>query len=106
MKSPDQTHTPTDIQFHLYLSFLHGHTADVALHTKGGSWEAVYQLHRVVLIQAVSDSITYSEISHRTSAPRDSSVPCLLPDFSSRINMSVTYPLATHQIEWTFTLTI
>ncbi|KAF8530998.1 hypothetical protein JB92DRAFT_2782164 [Gautieria morchelliformis] len=53
MKSPTtQTPTPTDIQSHLYLSFLHGHTADVALHTKGEGWAVVYQLHRVVLIQA------------------------------------------------------
>lgn len=45
--------TPKDIQSHLYSSFLLGHTADVSLHVTGG-WEAIYHLHRVVLIQAVS----------------------------------------------------
>ena len=56
MNSPG--HTPNEIQSHLYLSFLHGHTADVALHAKGQSWEAIYQLHRVVLIQAVSNMLS------------------------------------------------
>jgi hypothetical protein len=45
--------SPADLQQHLYTSLLQGHTADVALRVRG-SWEAVYQLHRVVLIQAVS----------------------------------------------------
>ncbi|KZS90303.1 hypothetical protein SISNIDRAFT_457831 [Sistotremastrum niveocremeum HHB9708] len=39
------------LQSHLYLSFLNGSTADVALHVSG-TWDAVYYLHRVVLIQA------------------------------------------------------
>ncbi|KAI5115949.1 hypothetical protein M0805_003114, partial [Coniferiporia weirii] len=43
--------SPTDIQSHLYHAFLHGRTADVALRVRG-SWEGVYRLHRVVLIQA------------------------------------------------------
>ncbi|KAF8588415.1 hypothetical protein K439DRAFT_1335342 [Ramaria rubella] len=50
MNSPGTT--PTDIQSHLYRSFLNGHTADVSLHTRGAGWEVIYQLHRVVLIQA------------------------------------------------------
>jgi len=33
---------------------LKGYTADVSLHARGADWEAVYNLHRVVLIQAVS----------------------------------------------------
>jgi hypothetical protein len=45
--------SPTDLQSHLYASFLAAKTADVTLHVRG-SWEAVYQLHRVILIQAVS----------------------------------------------------
>ncbi|GJJ13924.1 hypothetical protein Clacol_008181 [Clathrus columnatus] len=45
-------YTPNEIQSHLYLSFLHGYTSDVSLHVKARSWEAIYQLHRVVLIQA------------------------------------------------------
>ncbi|KAA1468411.1 hypothetical protein DENSPDRAFT_878089 [Dentipellis sp. KUC8613] len=40
-----------DIQAHLYSSFLERKTADVALRVRG-TWEAVYKLHRVVLIQA------------------------------------------------------
>ena len=46
-------HSPRNLQDHLYASFLEGSTADVALHISG-SWHAVYRLHRVVLIQAVS----------------------------------------------------
>lgn len=41
------------LQSHLYLAFLQGRTADVALRIRG-SWHAVYNLHRVVLIQSVS----------------------------------------------------
>ncbi|KAG5721985.1 hypothetical protein E4T56_gene18457 [Termitomyces sp. T112] len=40
-----------DIQNHLYTSFLEGSTADVALCVHG-TWDAVYKLHRVVLIQS------------------------------------------------------
>ncbi|KAG6852517.1 hypothetical protein C0991_011264 [Blastosporella zonata] len=40
-----------DIQNHLYTSFLEGSTADVALRVHG-SWDAIYKLHRVVLIQS------------------------------------------------------
>ncbi|KAF4572438.1 hypothetical protein EYR36_006943 [Pleurotus pulmonarius] len=43
--------SPVDIQHHLYLSFLDGQTADVALKVNG-TWHAVYKLHRVVLIQS------------------------------------------------------
>jgi len=46
-------HPPRNLQDHLYASFLEGDTPDVALHISG-SWHAVYRLHRVVLIQAVS----------------------------------------------------
>ena len=46
-------YSPRSLQDHLYASFLEGSTADVALHISG-SWQAVYKLHRVVLIQAVS----------------------------------------------------
>ncbi|KAJ6626959.1 hypothetical protein B0H10DRAFT_1997416 [Mycena sp. CBHHK59/15] len=42
-----------DIQRHLYASFLHARTPDVALRVKG-AWHAIYRLHRVVLIQAAS----------------------------------------------------
>ena len=48
-------HSPKNLQNHLYASFLEGNTADVALHISG-SWQAVYKLHRVVLIQAVSSN--------------------------------------------------
>lgn len=44
--------TPTEIQSHLFDAFLSGRTADVSLRVRG-SWEGLYRLHRVVLIQAV-----------------------------------------------------
>ncbi|KAG6857655.1 hypothetical protein H0H87_010224 [Tephrocybe sp. NHM501043] len=43
--------SPADLQNHLYTSFLEGSTADVALRVHG-SWDAIYKLHRVVLIQS------------------------------------------------------
>lgn len=46
----------SDLQRHLYASFLEGKTADVSLRING-SWRATYRLHRVVLIQAVSPFI-------------------------------------------------
>ncbi|KAB5594327.1 hypothetical protein CTheo_2257 [Ceratobasidium theobromae] len=44
-------HSPQLIQSHLYQMFLAGHTADVALVVRG-SWQAQYNLHRVILIQS------------------------------------------------------
>ncbi|OAX43645.1 hypothetical protein K503DRAFT_680670 [Rhizopogon vinicolor AM-OR11-026] len=40
-----------DLQQHIYNSLLESRTADVALHVRG-TWEAIYKLHRVVLIQS------------------------------------------------------
>lgn len=40
-----------DLQQHIYNSLLESRTADISLHVKG-TWEAVYKLHRVVLIQS------------------------------------------------------
>lgn len=51
--------TPADLQSHLYQSFLSRKTADVALRIRG-SWHAVYKLHRVILIQAVSRGLVHS----------------------------------------------
>ncbi|KAI0935786.1 hypothetical protein AcV5_004111 [Taiwanofungus camphoratus] len=51
--SPTRGPTPSELQMHLYESFLQRKTADVALRIRG-SWRAIYKLHRVVLIQAVS----------------------------------------------------
>ncbi|KII86349.1 hypothetical protein PLICRDRAFT_286514 [Plicaturopsis crispa FD-325 SS-3] len=50
MRSPGPS--PVDIQNHLYLSFLSGSTADVALRVHSVHWSALYRLHRVVLIQS------------------------------------------------------
>lgn len=50
MSSPP--HSPRNIQNHLYQMFLEGQTADVAVVIRG-SWEALYNLHRVILIQSV-----------------------------------------------------
>jgi hypothetical protein len=41
-----------DLQQHIYNSLLESRTADVSLHIRG-TWEAIYKLHRVVLIQSV-----------------------------------------------------
>ncbi|KAI0044370.1 hypothetical protein FA95DRAFT_1597434 [Auriscalpium vulgare] len=49
MTSPGTS--PADFQAHIYNSFLEGSTADVALRVRG-TWDALYKLHRVVLIQA------------------------------------------------------
>lgn len=43
----------SDIQSHLYASLLQASTYDVALRVSG-TWDAIYKLHRVVLIQSVS----------------------------------------------------
>ncbi|KIJ68821.1 hypothetical protein HYDPIDRAFT_165507 [Hydnomerulius pinastri MD-312] len=40
-----------DLQQHIYNSLLESRTADIALRVRG-TWEAVYKLHRVVLIQS------------------------------------------------------
>lgn len=50
MNSPGPT--ATDIQSHLYNSFIQGSTHDVAIRVSG-NWSALYKLHRVVLIQSV-----------------------------------------------------
>lgn len=46
------TLSSADLQQHIYNSLLESRTADVALHVHG-TWEAIYKLHRVVLIQSV-----------------------------------------------------
>jgi hypothetical protein len=51
--------SPVDLQSHLYTSLLEARTADVALRVRG-TWQAIYRLHRVVLIQAVSPTIAQS----------------------------------------------
>ena len=50
-----------ELQSHLYKSFLEGIEADVTLHIKG-SFEASYDLHRVILTQAVSIHPVYLEL--------------------------------------------
>ncbi|CAA7260014.1 unnamed protein product [Cyclocybe aegerita] len=49
MHSPGPS--PSDIQSHLYTSFIQASTYDVAIRVSG-TWNAVYRLHRVVLIQS------------------------------------------------------
>ncbi|QRW05007.1 hypothetical protein RhiLY_04006 [Ceratobasidium sp. AG-Ba] len=44
-------HSPRYIQNHLYQMFLEGQTADVSVVIRG-SWQALYRLHRVILIQS------------------------------------------------------
>ena len=55
-------HSPAALQSHIYTAFLERRTADVALHVRG-SWHAIYKLHRVVLIQAVSN-LSWQRIVH------------------------------------------
>src|ERR1700691_4685510 len=62
---PSVSISPIDIQSHLYTSLLEARTADVALKVRG-SWKAVYRLHRVVLIQAVSPTVLRSWNVHST----------------------------------------
>lgn len=61
----------SDIQSHLYSSFLQASTYDVAICVTG-NWRAVYKLHRVVLIQSVIPSpclvIISLIISYRVSS--------------------------------------
>jgi hypothetical protein len=57
MNSPGPS--ATDIQSHLYNSFIHACTYDVAIRVSGRTWRAVYKLHRVVLIQSVRTAFTY-----------------------------------------------
>lgn len=86
MSSPGPS--SADIQTHIYNSFLEGKTADVALHVQG-SWNAIYKLHRVVLIQAVrkahcSDVSGAGELTVASNDYRGSSVACLMAGSRSR----------------------
>lgn len=45
-----------DLQQHIYNSLLESRTADVSLHVYG-TWEAIYKLHRVILIQSVRKAL-------------------------------------------------
>ncbi|KAJ1311644.1 hypothetical protein OPQ81_010120 [Rhizoctonia solani] len=66
-------HSPRHIQNHLYQMFLEGQTADVAVVVRG-SWQALYNLHRVILIQ--SDYFrTLFTMGYRESAPKSRLVP-------------------------------
>ena len=71
-----------DIQGHLYTSFLQGSTADVAIRVQG-SWDAIYNLHRVVLIQSVSTPLLRPSSSLLSYPSRDSSAPSSPPAFSN-----------------------
>jgi hypothetical protein len=53
----------TDIQSHLYNSFIHASTYDVAIRVSGRTWRAIYKLHRVVLIQSVRSYILQAVFS-------------------------------------------
>lgn len=49
--SPGTSPPHVGLQQHIYKSLLESRTADVALHVRG-TWQAVYNLHKVVLIQS------------------------------------------------------
>ncbi|KEP54268.1 hypothetical protein V565_019840 [Rhizoctonia solani 123E] len=66
-------HSPRHIQNHLYQMFLEGQTADVAVVVRG-SWQALYNLHRVILIQ--SDYFrTLFTMGYRESVPKSRLAP-------------------------------
>jgi hypothetical protein len=71
LSSPNAMPSSLDVQSHLYTSFLHASTYDVALRVSG-TWNAIYKLHRVVLIQSVR-ALCLS-IIHLLIPPRDFSV--------------------------------
>ena len=72
-----------DLQQHIYNSLLESRTADICLHVKG-TWEAVYKLHRVVLIQSVSASLRTAIVIQAFISTRGSSIHSLLLAFWSR----------------------
>ncbi|KAI6159488.1 hypothetical protein EDD17DRAFT_1610737 [Pisolithus thermaeus] len=51
LMNPGTSPPPVDLQQHIYNSLLESRTADVALHVRG-TWQAIYKLHKVVLIQS------------------------------------------------------
>jgi len=53
---------PSEFQAHIYNSLLQGRTSDVALRIRA-SWDAVYNFHRVVLIQAVRTLCSFAQCS-------------------------------------------
>lgn len=89
-------HPPRNLQDHLYTSFLEGSTADVALHVSG-SWEAVYKLHRVVLIQAVS--ILHSPPSLHTESVYSAATGILPTPLYSRF-LRITFPPEALTVRW------
>ncbi|KAF9535770.1 hypothetical protein CPB83DRAFT_779953 [Crepidotus variabilis] len=72
MNSPGPT--ATDIQSHLYNSFIQGSTYDVAIRVTG-NWTALYKLHRVVLIQSgfFRSLFTAGFVESKPNRPRSSS---------------------------------
>lgn len=77
MTSPSPS--ASDLQSHLYQSFLTRKTTDVALNVSGASWHAVYHLHRVVLIQSVC-------ILHHSTV---SSSSCILNDHAGILPLTL-----------------
>ncbi|TFK57675.1 hypothetical protein OE88DRAFT_1804172 [Heliocybe sulcata] len=77
MNSPGPS--PSDIQNHLYHAFLEGRTADVVLRVRG-SWQALYKLHRVVLIQSGFFQTLFTGSFHESQHKFRASGHKLLPD--------------------------
>lgn len=67
MNSPISSPRPAEFQAHIYNSFLQGNTSDVALRIRA-SWNAIYNFHRVVLIQAVRIPLPSSIFTPETSS--------------------------------------
>jgi hypothetical protein len=96
MNSPISSPRPAEFQAHIYNSFLQGNTADVALRIRA-SWNAIYNFHRVVLIQAVRTPVSSSVLTPETSnaTSRTSSVICLPEGSLNRRLKDPPYGLAS-----------
>jgi len=74
---------PSEFQAHIYNAFLQGRTSDVALRIRA-SWDAVYNFHRVVLIQAVGTGFFCSNPPFTYAPSRNSSAIFLQEGLSSQ----------------------
>jgi hypothetical protein len=68
MNSPVSSPRPSEFQAHIYNSLLQGRTSDVAIRIRA-SWDAIYNFHRVVLIQAVGAVFFCSNLPSLTVCP-------------------------------------
>ncbi|KAJ7102463.1 hypothetical protein B0H15DRAFT_875979 [Mycena belliarum] len=76
------TRSAETIQRHIYASFLHGRTPDVALRVHG-SWHATYRLHRIILIQAgFFNSLFTAGFAESSPGPQPEEVQIVFDDMN------------------------